>query len=196
MDYLLLVGYWTVFYILHSLFASTKLKRILKAKLGDRFKWYRLAYSFFSTIFFLGIMLHSILIPSQKILNPVPILTYLGYVLAAFGTIISVKSSKQIRLKEFIGINPEPEETSLVTDGLYSYCRHPLYLGLLMIFLGYFMVSAQLTALIHFACLVVYLPFGIYFEEQNLRELFGANYEKYQSKVPMLFPALFKKKRA
>jgi len=196
MVYILLLLSWSFFYFTHSIFASAKLKRILKVRMKDSFKWYRLLYTIFSLLLFLAILIQSSLIPPQNFLPQNPLMTYFGYMLAAFGTIILVKSSKQIKMKEFLGVETLDKPTKLIKSGLYSRVRHPLYLGLLMIFLGYVLVSAQYTALIHFFCLLFYLPFGIYFEEKNLVSQFGKEYQEYQKYIPMLFPKLNKKKRA
>ncbi|MBN3581446.1 isoprenylcysteine carboxylmethyltransferase family protein [Algoriphagus aestuarii] len=196
MGYFLLILSWGFFYFTHSFFASTKLKRILKVRWERGFKSYRLFYSLFSLLLFLAIMIQSILIPAQYFLPQKPLLTYLGYMIATFGTILMVRSSKQINLKSFLGIVSEPSNQKLVTTGLYSKIRHPLYIGLMMIFFGYVLVSAQYTALIHFICLVVYLPFGMYYEEKNLIDQYGEAYRTYQKNVPMIFPNWSKKKRA
>ncbi|WP_296702231.1 isoprenylcysteine carboxylmethyltransferase family protein [Algoriphagus sp.] len=196
MGYLLLILSWSIFYFTHSFLASAKLKRILKGRMKDGFKWYRFSYTIFSSLFFLVIMVQSILIPPNRFLPQTTLMTYLGYMIAAFGTIILVKSTKQIQMKEFLGLEKAEESPKLIQTGLYARVRHPLYLGLLMIFLGYVLVSAQYTALIHFLCLILYLPFGIYFEEKNLIGLFGEKYKEYQKQVPTLFPRWGKKKRA
>lgn len=196
MGYIILISSWSLFYFTHSFFASSKLKRILKVRMKQGFKWYRLFYTIFSIFLFLAILVQSILISPQSFLAQNPIMTYLGYMLAAFGTIILVKSSKQINIKEFLGEETFEKPLKLIQTGLYSRVRHPLYLGLLMIFLGYVFVSIHYTALIHFICLVIYLPFGIYFEEKNLIHQFGDKYQAYQKDVPMLFPRWGKKKRA
>ena len=141
-------------------------------------------------------MIQSVLIPQKSFLTQTPLMSYLGYMIAAFGTIILVKSTKEIKMKEFLGFETTEESAELIQTGLYSRVRHPLYLGLLMIFLGYVLVSAQYTALIHFLCLLIYLPFGIYFEEKNLITQFGEKYQEYQKNVPTLFPRWGKKKRA
>jgi protein-S-isoprenylcysteine O-methyltransferase Ste14 len=196
MGYMLLILSWSFFYTTHSFFASAKLKRILKVRMEDGFKWYRLSYTIFSLFLFLAIMVQSILIPPQKFIAQNSFMTYLGYMIATFGTIISVKSSKQIKMKEFLGIETFDKPSKLIQTGLYSRVRHPLYLGLLMIFLGYVLVSAHYTALIHLLCLILYLPFGIYFEEKNLIDQYGEKYQAYKKVVPMLFPSWGKKKRA
>ncbi|MFC3416315.1 methyltransferase family protein [Algoriphagus hitonicola] len=186
---MLLAGSWLVFYFLHSFLASSKLKRILKEKLASGYKWYRLFYSAISLVLFLGILIQSVLIQPQRIFEESNLLVYLGYMLATFGTILSVKSSKAWSLKKFLGINPDSEETEiLIKSGLYGKIRHPLYAALLMIFMGYLLVAGTATALVHLACLLIYLPFGIYFEEKNLIEKFGDSYKTYQKEVPPLIP--------
>ncbi|WP_297336911.1 isoprenylcysteine carboxylmethyltransferase family protein [Algoriphagus sp.] len=190
MEYLLLAGSWAIFYGLHSFLASSKLKRILKEKLASGYKWYRLFYSTFSILLFLAILIQAVLIKPDRIFKESNLIVYLGYLLATFGTILSVKSSKAWSIKQFLGLNPaSPEKENLIKSGLYGKIRHPLYAGLLLIALGYLLVAGTGTAMIHLACLVIYLPIGIYFEEKNLMEKFGDSYKRYQQKVPPLIPS-------
>ncbi|MFC3879917.1 methyltransferase family protein [Algoriphagus namhaensis] len=195
--YLSLVLLWAGFYASHSILASVKVKRKLEGVWGDGMKWYRLLYSLISLLF-LGIILwFSTQVPYRQLMPNSPFGTYVGYMLATFGTIILVKSGKSISIKSFLGIVPEKEKSQkLITEGLYKYTRHPLYAGLLLIFLGYFFVSPTLSVTIHCICLIVYLPFGIYFEEKNLVSIFGSDYQDYQDQVPQFFPRIGKKKEA
>ncbi len=191
MDYILLALSWAIFYSLHSMLAASKVKRILEVKLGKTYKWYRLFYSFLSTVLFLGIVIQSLFIPNQILIPKSPSLNYVGYMMAALGTIISLKATKEISILSFIGINPDhliKTGEKLITTGWYARMRHPLYFGLILIFLGYFLVAGSITSGIHLLCLLLYLPFGIYYEERNLIALFGDDYREYQQKVPPLFP--------
>jgi len=191
MEYILLALSWAIFYTLHSLLASSKLKRILREKIGSAFKWYRLFYSVFSLILLIGVMIQSALIPKMMLISKGPFSTYLGYLFAAFGTIILVKSAKKISLSTFIGFKTKEQKSEkLVISGIYSKIRHPLYAGLILVFLGYFFFSGTLTAAVHLGCLLAYLPFGIYFEEKNLIDLFGDDYKEYRSNVPAILPWL------
>lgn len=189
MNYMILAVSWTVFYFLHSFLASSKLKRILKEKLPWGYKWYRLFYTTVSAVLFLGIVFQSILIEPERLWQESTLTVYLGYMLATFGTILAVKSSKAWSWKKFFGLCPESvENESLVKSGLYGKMRHPLYGALIILFLGYVVVAGTLTALVHLLCLLIYLPFGIYFEEKNLIEKFGKSYQIYQKEVPPLIP--------
>jgi protein-S-isoprenylcysteine O-methyltransferase Ste14 len=134
-------------------------------------------------------MFQSALIPKMILISKGTFTIYLGYLFAAFGTIILVKSAKKIALSNFIGFNAsEQKPEKLVISGIYSKIRHPLYAGLILVFLGYFFFSGSVTAAVHLACLLVYLPFGIYFEEKNLIDLFGDQYKVYRIKVPAILP--------
>ncbi|WP_338220078.1 methyltransferase family protein [Algoriphagus sp. oki45] len=191
MPYLLMALSWAVFYTIHSALAATKLKRILKAKWPNFYKNYRLLYSLLSLVLFFLLLVQASLLPPQLLFPPIQILSHLGYLVATLGVIVLLRSIREISVRKFL-IESEPDTNDLIIQGIYSKVRHPLYLGLLLIFGGYFIVSGTLGAGIHLACLMVYLPFGIYFEEQNLLEFFGEKYREYQMKVPAFFPRLFK----
>ena len=188
MNYVLLALSWIIFYSLHTILASSKLKRILEVKWGDGYKWYRLIYTLVSLVLFLGIMIQAVLFPKTALIPKSDLSDYFGYMLAAIGTIIAVKSSKAISVNSFSGIRSAAHEEKLVTTGLYSKVRHPLYAGIILIFLGYFIFSGSISAGTHLACLLAYLPIGIYFEEKNLVEKYGADYKNYRTEVPALVP--------
>lgn len=197
MTNLLLALSWVLFYTLHTTLAASKLKRILKAKWPWAYKWYSLFYSVLATLLFLGILFQALFLPVQQIYFPRQFSQYAGYMVATAGVIVLLKSIKEIPMMSFLGLKPTKEDGSkpeLVATGIYSQIRHPLYFGLLAIFLGYFLVSGTLGAMIHLACLVMYLPVGIYFEEKNLVATFGEDYREYQKEVPSFFPKIHKKR--
>ena len=69
---------------------------------------------------------------------------------------------------------------------LYSYIRHPLYLGLL---LGLWAAPVMsVTRFLFASMLTIYVLVGIYLEEKDMLRLFGERYSLYKSKVPKLIP--------
>ena len=146
---------------------------------------------------FLGIVLQSLYIPHEILMNQSAFTTYLGYLFASFGTIVVVKASKQISMSSFLGLNPSVEFSTekLVVQGWYAYVRHPLYAGLMLIFGGYFLISGSYSAVVHLGFLLIYLPIGIYFEEQNLISVYGDQYRGYRKKVPAIIPLFWKSKK-
>ena len=78
----------------------------------------------------------------------------------------------------------------LITDGPYSLCRNPLYLGTFIIVLG---AGLCLTnPLMTLFTILAYLPVHTFVgrsEERHLRDLFGAEYDEYQRTVPAFLPS-------
>lgn len=196
-EYLFLVLLWAVFYASHSALASLKVKRKVELTWKMDLKWYRLFYSIFSLVFISYLLLFSADLPYRQMFPTSPFGSYVGYMLATFGTIILVRSFKAISIGSFLGYRPKKQENeTLQTEGMYRHTRHPLYGALLLLFLGYFFISPSLVVLLHTICLSIYLPIGIYFEEKNLITLFGAKYLRYQQEVPAFFPRFGTKKEA
>ena len=82
-------------------------------------------------------------------------------------------------------VKPEELPSCLITDGVFRYSRNPMYLGMVLVLLGFFillnswvsfLVLPGFTALIHYHF--------IYPEEESLKEQFGEDWLAYQQKVP------------
>ena len=73
--------------------------------------------------------------------------------------------------------------------GPYAICRHPLYLGHLLITIG-FLIAANNVLLAIAGVLVFWLIFDTTManEENYLTGLFGSEYDEYKEKVPQLLP--------
>ncbi len=76
----------------------------------------------------------------------------------------------------------------LATSGPYAYVRNPLYLGTLIVALGFVIAARRWELGLIFALVFggVYLPV-IELEEQHLRKLFP-DYASYAARVPVLLP--------
>jgi len=77
----------------------------------------------------------------------------------------------------------------LVTKGAYRFCRHPIYLGVYLIWFGlaasYFSVAAVLVATVY--VVPIYILY-MRSEEQMMQTEFGDEYARYREKVGMLLP--------
>ena len=80
---------------------------------------------------------------------------------------------------------------TLVTEGIFSLCRNPLYLGNLMIYAGIFLMHGNpVVAAIGVTAFIVIYQSIVLAEEAYLEEKFGDAYRAYCRDVPRWIPHL------
>ena len=84
---------------------------------------------------------------------------------------------------------PTDPPRALVITGPYHYVRNPIYVGVLLIFLGHFLWFGYWALLIYMAvALIIAHLFIVLYEEPTLKRKFGADYEEYLRRVPRWIP--------
>jgi protein-S-isoprenylcysteine O-methyltransferase Ste14 len=78
----------------------------------------------------------------------------------------------------------------LVTDGIYSYIRHPQYTGFMLMTLGLLVHWATIPLLVMWPLLVVQYYRLAKREEVEMIAEFGEEYSSYMEKTPRFFPTL------
>ena len=79
--------------------------------------------------------------------------------------------------------------TELVTDGPYSMCRNPLYVGTILITFSVAFFLQSLTLLLTMLVVsAIYLWITVPIEERRLRAKFGAPFIAYCERVPRFLP--------
>ncbi len=79
--------------------------------------------------------------------------------------------------KEFVAVGP------------YKYVRNPMYIGALMVLIGFGLYERSISMLaFSLPWLVLTHLFVIYYEERILKRKFGATYERYLKAVPRWIP--------
>lgn len=77
----------------------------------------------------------------------------------------------------------------LATRGVYSLCRHPLYLGSILLAYGFCALLGNahnfVWATVYF---IVFYPLTIYWEEVRLGTLYGKTHTRYSRNTPTLLP--------
>jgi len=79
----------------------------------------------------------------------------------------------------------------LVTDGPYAFIRHPLYVGNLLLVLGFCVIGwawMPWMLLVAFVLFWVQYYFIIQVEEEHLAEAFGEEYGSYKASVSKYIP--------
>jgi protein-S-isoprenylcysteine O-methyltransferase Ste14 len=92
------------------------------------------------------------------------------------------------RFSGLVAIQPEHQ---LVRSGLYSIIRHPSYLGLFVLMLGWGLsFRSGVGVVIALLSLGVVLAL-IQAEERLLSETFGAEYDAYRARTRRLLPYIY-----
>jgi protein-S-isoprenylcysteine O-methyltransferase Ste14 len=101
----------------------------------------------------------------------------LGGAVVALGVFVRAMASGHVKKNE-----------QLATTGPYAYCRNPLYLGSIIIAIGFAIASRDVWVAVGIVVLfvVIYVPV-IRSEETFLRRQF-AKYEDYAGRVPRILP--------
>ncbi|HDZ62190.1 MAG TPA: isoprenylcysteine carboxylmethyltransferase family protein [Nitrospirae bacterium] len=103
-----------------------------------------------------------------------------GYAFVFLGISLIVRGWKQVY---------EAQKTDrLVTEGIYSYVRHPQYTGIYLAIFGQLIHWPTIPTLVLFPVIVVAYYALARKEEKVMINRFGDEYRTYAEKVPMFFP--------
>lgn len=113
-------------------------------------------------------------------------LVYIGWVLLIYSLILVCFAQYNMRDSWRIGIDKE-NKTDLVTDGLFSISRNPVFLGIMIANIGLFLVIPNAFMLVILALSAVSINTQIRLEEEFLSKEYGQQYIQYKSKVNRWF---------
>jgi protein-S-isoprenylcysteine O-methyltransferase Ste14 len=189
----LLATFWTLYFTLHSVLATSWAKQAVEKRWLQAFRFYRLAYNQLSVWGFLLIFRYQLNLPEHWLFQPPQLLVGGSYVLLGLGLLVAVAALRGYDLGEFLGWayvrrKLTPAATTLSTSGMNGVVRHPLYLGLLLGLTGYFLMAPTTARAIFVGCNLLYLLVGSRLEERKLLLQFGEAYARYQLQVPRLLP--------
>jgi len=88
-------------------------------------------------------------------------------------------------------IRPEIKEgCPLVTSGIYAYIRHPMYLSVMLMMLGFVLLYPIYYEIVLYLLLVLVLVTKMLYEEK-LWDCHDSAYTEYKKRVKRLIPFLF-----
>lgn len=94
----------------------------------------------------------------------------------------------------FSKVKTKIKENTLVTTGVYSIVRNPIYSAFLFLFTGILLFTRNLYLLIFPVIFWIYLTYLLKeTEEKWLKDKFKEEYQKYMKKVNRIIPNIFKK---
>lgn len=115
----------------------------------------------------------------------VPWRTMLGLTFYVAGTVIALAGLVEF-LRRKTTINPVTPEAAavIVTSGIYRFSRNPMYLGLLLVLIGWAVWLSHLMAFALLPLFVLYMNrFQIEPEERALSAKFGRSFTEYTRSV-------------
>lgn len=189
---ILLAICWTVYATVHSLLASTPVKRAFRQRFPRHYRGYRLTYNLLAGV---------LLIPPLWLLagytgeplwrwpEPLNWLADLAALLAVAGFVWSLRYYDS---GEFLGTRQlgsarvaVQDQAPLTLSPLHRWVRHPWYfLGLVILWTREMNAALLLTAVL----LSLYLVIGSRLEEAKLIATYGNAYRHYRDRVPGLLP--------
>ncbi|MEL6534318.1 MAG: isoprenylcysteine carboxylmethyltransferase family protein [Bacteroidota bacterium] len=186
--YLALV--WSGYLALHSVLAASAVKRKFQQLLGQGYRWYRLGYSVVAAAGAGAIFLWGATLPAVRLFPENAVIRLVGLILATYGFLVLRLAFRQCSFRDFIGWRGQVDDevAALKIEGVHRYVRHPLYAGMILLLIGFFLFSPTFTHLVEVGCLLLYLVVGIPLEERKLIARFGEAYKEYQQEVPALIP--------
>ena len=126
------------------------------------------------------------------------VLNLSNYIFAGFGVLIiliglSIRWLSILQLKKAFTVDVAiGTEQKLKTDGMYTIIRHPSYLGLMLIMVGF---SISMNSLVSIALVTIPMFLAIHYriivEERVLTEEFGDAYKSYIMKTKRLIPWIY-----
>lgn len=114
----------------------------------------------------------------------------LGTILSVSGLLIAISARRTL------GRNWAPKvelkkDHELVTDGIYLYVRHPIYLGMSLMSLGTLLVSQSWIVFCFFLYVIKIFVSRIKEEEQLMLKTFPETYPRYKKHSKALIPFVY-----
>ena len=117
----------------------------------------------------------------------------LGALFWALGLRVYSRAKRDFSHDQLFGVSelrPNRGEQRLVTGGIRSRLRHPVYAGHLCLLTANCIAAGSVANFVLLAWFLLTLPFMLHFEERELEKRFGEPYRAYKARVPAIIPRL------
>jgi protein-S-isoprenylcysteine O-methyltransferase Ste14 len=86
------------------------------------------------------------------------------------------------------------EKLEVIDTGVFGVVRHPIYLGSIILYLSFVVLSFSIVAFFIFIAIIMFYYYLCRYEEDLLLQKLGEKYKNYMNEIPMLFPGLKRRK--
>jgi protein-S-isoprenylcysteine O-methyltransferase Ste14 len=117
-------------------------------------------------------------------------LVLLSVVMVLAGLIIAILARRTLAQNWSGAVLAFKKDHELIITGLYAYMRHPIYSGVLLMFLGTTLLAGSPGALFGFLVILSVFCLRMQWEEQLLTRHFPQQYPEYKKRVKALIPFL------
>ncbi len=141
------------------------------------------------------LMTVALVLAAAGVIEPVGVLApgptrWFGLMIAIIGAAATIAAQVDLGASWRIGVDPV-ERTALVTDGLFSRVRNPIFSAMILTVIGLAAASPTWLALIGAVATVASIEFQVRrVEEPYLRRVHGDAYDSYAARVGRFVPAL------
>jgi protein-S-isoprenylcysteine O-methyltransferase Ste14 len=112
---------------------------------------------------------------------------------AVIGIILLIFSGWLAMSTIAIVFGEERKIPQVIRKGAYRYCRHPMYLSEIILYLALLLIKPSVAAAIVLVVVIGFMYYLCRHEEKLLLNRFGDDYREYMQAVPMWLPRLFKR---
>lgn len=148
--------------------------------IGFYFKLTLIGMFLYTVLFAFFPALHDDFLPVASL--DLPVLKYIGFFLLIFSLFWTVLAQNQMKDSWRIGIETE-KKTELVTKGLFSISRNPIFLGMILSLVGLFLLTPNAFTGLVLILGYVLIQIQIRLEEEFLATQHGQEYSSYKEKV-------------
>lgn len=145
------------------------------------------AYKLISVFAFASITINAFLPTAITYLAPIKYLEndtliWVGFALIHLAFVVVFVAQRNMANEWRIGIDNH-NKVKLVTNGLFKISRNPIFLGILFVFLGLFLMLPNTATAIILTTGILVMQVQIRLEEDFLKNTLGEEYLEYMSKV-------------
>ena len=115
---------------------------------------------------------------------------YLGILVCIAGYAVRVMAIRTLK-RQFSYFVTIQKDHQLITTGIYSSIRHPIYLGVILLTTGLFLVFTSWYGFLFILFYSILLTHRMNQEEKLLLKYFGTVYQEYSSKSFRLIPHIY-----